>query len=57
MVKLRELYEAVGWDVTTQKYTGKKTSEVGQFTTYQIFAYFNPCNTLRLRGECQKMPW
>jgi hypothetical protein len=23
--KLRELYEAVGWDVTTQKHTGKKT--------------------------------
>jgi cytochrome c2 len=54
--EIKKLYEAVGWDVTTQKYTGK-TKPVKWVRIHNLpdFAYFNHSQHVTVAGiECQK---
>jgi cytochrome c2 len=54
--EIKKLYDAVGWDVTTQKYTGK-TSPVKWVRIHNLpdFAYFNHSQHVTVAGiECQK---
>ena len=54
--QIQKLYEAVGWDQTTQKYTGK-TTPVKWVRIHNLpdFAYFNHAQHVTVGGiECQK---
>ena len=54
--EIQKLYNAVGWDKTTQKYTGK-TSPVKWVRIHNLpdFAYFNHSQHVTVAGiECQK---
>jgi len=54
--EIKKLYNAVGWDVATQKYTGK-TSPVKWVRIHNLpdFAYFNHSQHVTVAGiECQK---
>ena len=54
--EIQKLYNAVGWDKTTQKYTGK-TSPVKWVRIHNLpdFAYFNHAQHVTVAGiECQK---
>ena len=54
--EIQKLYTAVGWDKTTQKYTGK-TSPVKWVRIHNLpdFAYFNHSQHVTVAGiECQK---
>ena len=54
--EIQKLYNAVGWDKTTQKYTGK-TSPVKWIRIHNLpdFAYFNHSQHVTVAGiECQK---
>jgi mono/diheme cytochrome c family protein len=55
-LQIQKLYDAVGWDKTTQKYTGK-TSPVKWVRIHNLpdFAYFNHSQHVTVGGiECQK---
>jgi mono/diheme cytochrome c family protein len=54
--EIKKLYEAVGWDVTSQKYTGK-TKPVKWVRIHNLpdFVYFNHSQHVAVAGiECQK---
>lgn len=54
--QIQKLYDAVGWDKATQKYTGK-TSQVKWVRIHNLpdFAYFNHSQHVTVAGiECQK---
>ena len=55
-LQIQKLYDAVGWDKATQKYTGK-TSPVKWVRIHNLpdFAYFNHSQHVTVAGiECQK---
>jgi hypothetical protein len=54
--EIQKLYDAVGWDKTTQKYTGKqKPVKWVRIHNLQDFVYFNHSQHVSVAGiECQK---